>query len=99
MLVIFTSWIYWKRYRYFVSEEGLRVQKGIFVTKYTLLKYYKVQGAALEQSIFQQRNGHANLNVFTASGNVTIPYIELEKAKALLNVILWKVEVSRKGWM
>jgi putative membrane protein len=75
------------------------VQSGIFVTKYTLLKYYKIQGVALEQSIFQQRNGHANLNIFTASGNLSIPYIELEKAQTLLNVILWKVEISDRGWM
>jgi len=99
ILVIGTSYIYWKRYRYSVSEEGIRIQKGIFVTKYTLLKYYKIQGAAIQQSIFQQRNGHADLKIFTASGSVKIPYVELEKAKAMLDVILWKVESSKKGWM
>ncbi|MFT5264094.1 MAG: putative membrane protein [Polaribacter sp.] len=98
-LVIVTSYIYWKRYRYFVSEEGIRIQKGIFVTKYTLLKYYKIQGAVITQSIFQQRNGYANLKIFTAAGNVRIPYIELEKAQALMDVLLWKVESSKKGWM
>ena len=82
-----------------VSEEGLRIQKGIFVTTYTLLKYYKIQGVSIHQSIFQQRNGHANLYIYTASGNVKIPYIELEKAEALMDVVLWKVEESKKGSM
>lgn len=99
ILVIVTSYIYWKRYRYYVSEEGIKIKKGIFVTRYTLLKYYKIQGASLTQTIFQQRNGHAGLKIFTASGSVTIPYLELEKAQALLDVILWKVESSKKGWM
>ncbi len=98
-LVIVTSYIYWKRYHYYISEEGIRIQKGIFVTKNILLKYHKIQGAAISQNIFQQRNGHANLKIYTASGNVRIPYIELEKAQALLDVILWKVESSEKGWM
>ncbi|MFK7810694.1 MAG: PH domain-containing protein [Saprospiraceae bacterium] len=99
VVVIITSWIYWKRYRYYVSENGIRVQKGIFITKRTLLKYYKIQGAAIAQTIFQKRNGHADLKLFTAAGNVTIPYIEIEKAETLMNVVLWKIESTEKGWM
>ncbi len=99
VVVVVGSWVYYKKWRYYVSDEGIRIRKGIFATSYTLLKWYKIQGAAIHQTIFQQRNGHADLKIYTASGSLTIPYIELEKAQTLMDVVLFKVASSQKGWM
>ena len=98
-IVVFGSWIYYKRYRYMLSEKGLRLQRGVFVTKHTLLKYYKIQGLQIRQSIFQQRNAHADLKIYTAAGSLLIPYIEIQKARTLANVLLYQVESTKKNWM
>ncbi len=91
--------VYYRKYRWMVGEEFLKIKKGIFSISYSLLPYYKIQAVEIIQTIYQRRKGLANLQIFTAGGSVTIPYIELEKSETLRNYILFKVESSKRTWM
>lgn len=98
-LIIWTSFLYHRNWRYHVSEEGIRTTKGIFGRSHTLLKWTKIQGARLQQSIFQARRGYTDLQLFTAAGTIVIPYIEEEKARKMIDFALYKVESSQVSWM
>lgn len=97
--IIWTSFLYQRNWRYHVSEGGIRTTKGIFGRSHTLLKWNKLQGAKTRQSIFQARRGYTDLHFFTAAGTITIPYIEEEKARKMVNFALYKVESSEESWM
>ncbi len=90
---------YHKKWKYYLSREGLRVTKGLIGEQAALLKWSKVQAVRIRQSLYQQRKGLANIYFFTAAGIISIPYIDLQKAYKLKNYVLYKVEVDRRAWM
>jgi len=99
VIVLFVSWIYQRNYRYYVSEEGIRISTAIIGKTETLLKWFKIQGIEIQQGIYQRRKNLCNLVFHTAAGTVKIPYIELEKAKRMEDFILYKIESSDQAWM
>lgn len=99
ILILITSYIYWKKWGYHINEEGIQTEKGIFSTQFTLLKWYKIQSVKIRQSIFQKRRGLTDIYLYTASGVVMIPYIPIGIAQKIKNYILFKVETSTKKWM
>ncbi len=98
-IIIWTSFLYHRNWRYHVSEAGVRTTQGIFGRSHTLLKWTKIQGTRTRQSIFQARRGYTDLLFFTAAGTVVIPYIEEEKARKMVDFALYKVESSKESWM
>jgi len=99
VIVLFFSWVYQRNYRYFVSNEGIRISTSIIGKTETLLKWFKIQGIEIQQGIYQRRKNLCNLVFHTAAGTVKIPYIELEKAKRMEDFILYKIESSEQAWM
>jgi len=99
VLIFFTSYIFWKKWKFKLSTEGIETQSGIFSTNFTLLKWYKVQSIIIRQSIFQKRLGFADIHFSSAGGTVSIPYIPYKKALQMKNFVLYKVETSKKHWM
>lgn len=98
-IVYYSSRIYFKKWRYELSEQGLRTHRGILGEKATLLKWYKVQSVRTRQSLYQRRKKLADLYFSTAGGTVRIPYVEMEKAEAIKNFVLYKIETDRRKWM
>jgi len=98
-IVLFISWVYQRNFKYFVSDEGIRISTSIIGKTETLLKWFKIQGIEIQQGIYQRRKELCNLVFYTAAGTVKIPYIELKKAKRMKNFILFKIENSEKPWM
>jgi len=98
-LILWTSFLYHRNWRYHISEGGIRTTQGIFGRSHTLLKWNKIQGARTRQSIFQARRGYTDLQFFTAAGTIVIPYIKEEKARKMVDFALYKVESSAESWM
>lgn len=99
ILIFGTSIFYHKNWKFHLSEKGVLTESGIFGTSFTLLKWYKIQSVKVRQSIYQRRKEVADLYFYTASGEVKIPYIPLEKALVIKNFVLYKVESSQENWM
>ncbi len=97
--IYWTSLIYYKKWKLYISEKGLRVRNGLVGTKYILLKWYKIQSIKIRQSIYQRRHQLADITFYTAAGSVTIPFLTIEKAQFLQDFVLYKVETSQKAWM
>lgn len=90
---------YHRSWHWFISEEGLRKVHGVVTRRTVLLQWYKVQAVSIRQRFFLRRVGLAQLVLYTAAGAVSIPYIPLEKARAVQNFVLYKIETDSREWM
>ena len=103
LLLIPFIWFLSRRYqqfwRWWINEETLTTRSGIIGSKHTIIHLYKVQAARISQSPYQKRKSLATVNLYTAAGNVSIPYISLDLAKRLRDYVVYKAEVSDEMWM
>jgi len=79
--------------------ELLYIKGGVFGDKAEVLPIFKIQAIELHQSPYQFRNQLCNISLYTASGRIMIPYINLSFAKSLSDIFLKKVEVDKRRWM
>jgi putative membrane protein len=90
---------YYRNWKIRVSAAGILTEQGTFGRTYNSLRWHKVQSVALRQSWIQKRVHHTDLIFYTAAGQVLLPYIELGRARQLVNYVLSHVEQSRLEWM
>ena len=93
------SYRYYLNWKWLVSEEGIRTSWGVLNQHRILLQWYKVQSVTISQNYFLRRRGLANLILYTAAGAVKVPYVDEEKAKAVQDFVLYKVETDERKWM
>jgi putative membrane protein len=82
-----------------VSEEGLRAKWGTFNQTAVLLQWHKVQAVSVRRAIFSPKNKLARLTLYTAAGDISVPYIPFEKAQAVQDFVLYRVESGERAWM
>jgi putative membrane protein len=92
-------WAYQRRFRLSLSPEYIKTAKGVLARTVTLLPIYKVQSIRIQQSYFQRRRDLASVQLFTAGGSVTVPFLSLSLAQALQDYVLYRVESQREDWM
>ena len=91
--------MYYRKRSYEFNEELLKNNRGTFGNMYELLQLYKIQSIQIKQSWYQRRKKLANVTLFTASGALKIPFIELDQAEKLEKYVLYKVESDKREWM
>jgi putative membrane protein len=82
-----------------MNDDLLKIGSGSIDTKTEYVALHKIQSVKLKRSIFQRMNGHADLIIYNASGSHSIPYLPYHKARLYFNLILYKVETSKLGWI
>lgn len=92
-------WAYQRRFKLWLSPEYVRTQRGVLGRTVELLPMFKVQSVRMQQSFFQRRRDLASLELFTAGGSVTVPFLPLDLARSLQDYILYRVETSEEDWM
>jgi putative membrane protein len=90
---------YVQHYKVRLSDKLLVFQSGFVFPEQILLKLYKVQNVAVKQSIFQKRRGLVSLKVYTAAGNLSVPYVDEKEGFSIANKLLFEIEKSTKSWM
>ncbi len=93
------QYFYCRRWRYYISRNLVRTRSGVIERVFKALHLYKVQAVQIKQSPYQQRVGLATLVLHTASGDIRIPYIAVDRARELKRYVLYKVQSSRQPWM
>ncbi|NND35355.1 MAG: PH domain-containing protein [Saprospiraceae bacterium] len=88
-----------RKWRYYINSDSLLTKYGVFERMNRALLLRKVQGVQIRQSPYQRRKALSTLLLHTASGDIKIPYIQLEQALRIKNFVLYKVETSRYKWM
>ncbi len=86
-----------KKYGY--NTEMLHIKGGIYGDKNTIMPLYKIQATEIRQSPYQWRNHLCSVVLYTASGNLIIPYIALSEGYRTVNYITYKIESVKKPWM
>ncbi len=81
------------------DEEHIAIKRGVWNYSVSIMPWYKIQSIEFKQSRFQHRRDLGNLWLYTAGGNLMIPYLELADAYKLQNLILYKAESTKKSWM
>ncbi|PWH87212.1 PH domain-containing protein [Brumimicrobium oceani] len=82
-----------------VNENLIEVQSGSIHTNKKYIAVHKVQSISIQRNFFQQKNQHADLIIYTASGKERINYLKLEEVLLLVNYLNFKVEESELGWI
>jgi putative membrane protein len=86
-------------FKYWISNDGLQLYKGVWGRQHILLNWEKIQLATTTQSLYQRKKGYANLVLHTAGGSVTLPYLLQSEAITLQNIALYKTATATKNWM
>ena len=97
-IVWLTCWLFQRKFRLWQEKEALQIRKGIFGRHELILKWNKIQSVHLQQSIYQRSHKLATIELYTAGGVITIPYVMLEQARQILNFALYKIESSAEPW-
>jgi putative membrane protein len=98
-LALWGSYLSFKKKKYGVGNEMLRIDGGTFGRKSTAMPLFKVQNISLTETPFQRRRKLSSLIIYTASGEMKIPEIRRNKAIEILNYLNYKVEVQKEKWM
>lgn len=87
-------YLFHKKFALRVTPQALYLQKGSYGRESVLLLWHKIQTVTLVQSIYQRRYGLATVQLQTAGGNISLPYIPLSIANQLTNYALYKTETE-----
>lgn len=98
-LSIVMGQLYFKKRKLQLDQNYLISSGGIFGTKHKMLEIYKMQSVKLSQSFYQWRKDLATVTMYTASGDVSIPFIPIGKAEEIRDYLLWRIESDGRGWM
>ncbi len=96
---MYSSIIGYRKLKYQLTDELLRIRGGRYADKNSIIWTHKVQAVRLMRSPYQLRYGLASLKIYTASGPLTLPFLELSTAMTLKDRLLFLVESSREDWM
>ncbi len=96
---IVNRYIGFRKKTYGHDGELLYIKGGVFGDKAEVLPIFKIQAIELHQSPYQYRNQLCNISLYTASGRIMIPYVNLNFAKGLSDIFLKKVEIDKRRWM
>jgi putative membrane protein len=91
--------LYYKKRKLQLHKDFLIASGGIFGTKHKILEIYKMQSVKLNQSFYQWRKDLATVTMYTAAGDVRIPFIPIDKAREIRDYLLWRIESDGRGWM
>lgn len=75
--------IRYRRYRYAINEECIDIVEGIFWIKRNIVPIERLHKIAVERDPVDQLYNTGKVIVTTAGGDVTIRYLEIEKAEQI----------------
>lgn len=99
ILVGVLSYFAFRHSRMMISDNLIRIQRGVWDISNVYLEPYKIQGVRVRQRLWHRRAGVAHVTLFTAAGNVTFEYAQLNDVNRYINKWLYQVETSEKAWM
>ncbi len=103
LLILPVSWIlislYYGKRSYQLNPEFLKSNGGLFGRSHDLTQVHKVQAVRVKQSIYQRRKRIATVLLYTAAGHLTLPFIEIDRARALENFVLYRIQTDSREWM
>lgn len=91
--------LYHRKRSFELNQEMLRNNAGVLGTSHDLMLVHKVQAIKVKQSWYQRRKQLATVQVFTAAGQLTLPFISIAQAHELEDYLLYRAESDKRKWM
>lgn len=98
-VAVWMGHLYYRKKCLALHTDYALLKGGIFGDDYKLLEIYKIQAVSLRQSFYQWRRDLATVTMYTASGDVSIPFIPVKKAEQIRDYLLYRIEVDERAWM
>ena len=92
------GWLRWRARAYTHDDDGLACRSGLIGRSVAACVFRKAQGVVVRRSPLQRRHGLATIEVETACGDITVPYIAVAEARRLRDHIAYRVESSNRRW-
>ncbi len=99
LYLIGTRYIGFRKITFGFNDELIYITGGIFGEKAEVMPMFKIQALEIYQSPYQTKHHLASITLFTASGKLKIPYIDLSTCINLSDLFLFKTESDRRMWM
>ena len=96
---VLSFYLSFRKKKFGFGDKLMCLKGGIYGHASVIMQLYKIQGIKILSTPFQRRRKLCSLRMFTASGSILIPDIEKLRALEIKNMLLFKVERSRKKWM
>lgn len=90
-----SAYLFLKKAGLYLNDEQVHICKGNFGTEDYLLKWQKIQSVQIRQNIYQRRHHLATVVFSTATGAITMPFLNLADAQRLVNIALFKIESGK----
>jgi putative membrane protein len=87
---LFFRWLGWRRFRYHVGADDIRVEKGIFNRTARSIPYDRIQDVSIEQKLLARLMGLSEVKFETGGGDgddATLRFVTLEEANRLRALI------------
>lgn len=98
-LAIFMGHQYYRKKGFQMHPDYFIAEGGVFGRNYKMVELFKVQAVKVSQSWYENRKDLSTIHIYTAAGEISIPYLPIIKARKLNDYILYRIEVSRENWM
>ena len=86
------SILFQRKFRLWMDADALQLRRGFLGREELVLKWNMIQSVVMQQSIYQEGRELATVVLYTAGGQVKIPYIPVSAARKIINYALYKVE-------
>ncbi len=87
--------VFRKNFRIWIHEDAIEIEKGVWGREHILLNLNDAESVAVESSLYQRRNGLANLRINTSAKPVHIPFLQQNLAAFLADFILYRIEFNK----
>lgn len=85
--------------RLFVTDEFIICRKGVWDIEHHIIEPHKIQAIATSQLFWHKSADIGSITLYTAGGKISFHLGDFSRIKELVNVWLYQVETSPKGWM
>lgn len=90
---IFSPMIRYNRYRYILTEEEIQIREGIWFITHTIVPISRLHKIKVDEGPIDRMFKLAKVEVITAGGDVTIKFLEKEKALQIANKLKNRINV------
>ena len=87
--------VFRKNFSIWIHEDAIEIEKGVWGREHILLNLNDAESVAVESSLYQRRNGLANLRINTSAKPVHIPFLQQNLAAFLADFILYRIEFNK----
>lgn len=88
----------WRKAGYMFNENAIIYRRGTLSYTMICMKYSKIQSVEVAKSFVQEWTHKASLTIKANTVQVTIPYLDLGRAQAFRDYILYAIESSNEEW-